>query len=120
MAVVPPSSATAFQLGGGLPLHRCAVRNTSADPSRRSVSETPAAAAAPLAAVTPGTMENEIPAARSALHLFAGPSEDGAVAPLQADDRLARRCVLAQAPIDFLLRHLPLVVPLADALDRAR
>ena len=117
MAVVPPSSAIAFQFGGGLPLQRCAVRNTSADPSRRSVSETPAAAAAPLAAVTPGTIAKRNAGGAQRVHLFAGAAEDRAVAAFQPDDRLPGCAVLAQPPIDFLLRHLPLAVPLADAFD---
>src|SRR2546430_1745800 len=114
MAAAPPSSATAFQLGGGFPLHRCPVRKTSADPDRRSVSETAAAAAAPLAAVTPGTIENGIPAARrAAISSIARPKIAPAFARLrrararQALVARVRRASARQALLrGILARHL--------------
>src|SRR6267378_4228470 len=49
-----------------VPPARCAVTNTTREACRLSVSEICAAAAAPSAAVTPGTTSNSTPAYRSA------------------------------------------------------
>ena len=78
-------TAAQFSVEASDPRENVAI--TTCDAARRSVREMPAAAAAPSAAVIPGTTSKSTPACAQRFDFFAGAAEDQRIAALQADHR---------------------------------
>ena len=99
---------------GSFPSWAWAVMNCSRRAVARSVSEVWSEAAAPSAAVTPGTISSAIPAAAQRRDLLARAPEHHGIAALEANDPLALPGEFDHQRDDSILLAGGLVAALAD------